>query len=668
MNTSPYEPAAARVMLVFPPPWLPVQPYIALPALQAALKEAGLGPVAMYDLNVHTWEDLIDEGHLSHCLDRCQRAQGGPNGLDELTRATAIGPYAVAHVDEAKAVLRDSERFYEYDRFAWSIRVLMEALHLVSAAHYPTHWSFIRFGMRYRYSVPEMAQAVRDRAENPFLEYFERQALPRIAATAPQLLGISVTCQDQAIPALTLARLVREQLPQTRIVMGGAYFTGLVKEMHESPELLEWADFFVVNEGESALVGLASAIAEGREPLNVPNLIYQGSGRVHQTRFVLEDVARLPCPDYDGLPWHLYLSPEPVFHLQTSRSCYWNRCAFCAHTRVNLDERYRQRSLDQVTEDVGQLVDRHGARYFTFWDEAMAPATLRRMSQRFIQTGLDVRWTAITRFEKAFLDGRVFQDLFQAGCRQVEFGYESGVQHVLDAMQKGTDVQTMSPILRAAHEAGLSISMLAMVGFPGETREDAERSLRFILDHADLIDHVFWGRFVVCKHSAVERDPDRYGLRLIPVEGPLALRQEWSREPTAPGMDSPEAQQVAARHAAQCDEAGITDTNARTGAHYLLYQDKYDATSPHFTDRRPQLDEQQLMRARLSEAEGLIVAPMPAANGRTDYLIFQTQNGRTLRVSRTLRDLIEGVQPQAPGLAKTINSLIEKGVINVLSP
>ena len=620
------------VMLVFPPPWLPVQPYIALPALQGALRNAGLAPVVLYDLNVHVWNEIFSGAHLANCLERARSRR--PADPDEsYARALLTGPYASLHADEARSILRDPERFFDYPRFAWSIRVLMEAMQLVAAAYRPTVWNYNRFEMRYRYELEDLERATEDREENPFLEYFEREALPRIEAAAPRVLGISISCQEQAIPGLTLAALVRRRLPRTVIAIGGAHFSALVKEIHANPGLFRYTDYFVVNEGESAIVGLVRAVLEDREPRDVPNLVRLGPGGVETTPFALEDAASLPPPDYDGLPWDLYFSPHPVFHLQTSRGCYWNRCTFCAQTRVISENRYRQRAPDAIVADVRSLVDRHGARHFTFWDDSMAPALLRRMSLAILEAGLEIRWTAISRFESAFLTGDVLREMYRAGCRQIEFGFESSVPRVLSLMDKGTDPELFTPVLEQARAAGLSTSLLAMVGFPGETREDAEASLRFLLERSHLFNHVYWSHFVLAKHSEVEKDPGRFGLSPRVGAGSLSVRFRWERLPGSEGMDPEESAEMARVASQRCDEAGITDTNPRTGAHYLLYQDRAGAEPPVYADRAPALEPEELGRVRLVRAEGLLMGGGSFA--------FNPKNARTVRIPPAVADLLE---------------------------
>jgi anaerobic magnesium-protoporphyrin IX monomethyl ester cyclase len=78
-----------------------------------------------------------------------------------------------------------------------------------------------------------------------------------------------------------------------------------------------------------------------------------------------EDINSLPTPDFDGLPLDKYLSPVRVLPLQSSRGCYWGRCAFCTHS-LGYGKRYQPRQPAKVAADIRQLKERYGVRYFAF--------------------------------------------------------------------------------------------------------------------------------------------------------------------------------------------------------------------------------------------------------------------------------------------------------------
>jgi anaerobic magnesium-protoporphyrin IX monomethyl ester cyclase len=61
-------------------------------------------------------------------------------------------------------------------------------------------------------------------------------------------------------------------------------------------------------------------------------------------------------------------------------------------------------------------------------------------------------------------------------------GAESGSQKILDAMEKGTRVEHIYAAARLLHEVGIEIGFFLQFGYPGETREDIEKTLQMVRD------------------------------------------------------------------------------------------------------------------------------------------------------------------------------------------
>ena len=61
-----------------------------------------------------------------------------------------------------------------------------------------------------------------------------------------------------------------------------------------------------------------------------------------------------------------------------------------------------------------------------------------------------------------------------AGFRFILFGLESANQKSLDRINKNLRVEEIEPSLKICKEAGLEPHITAMIGYPWESREDAE--------------------------------------------------------------------------------------------------------------------------------------------------------------------------------------------------
>ena len=229
----------------------------------------------------------------------------------------------------------------------------------------------------------------------------------------------------------------------------------------------------------------------------------------------LADLDDLPAPDFSDYGLDDYLPPERVLPVRTSTGCQWGRCAFCAYP-VNSFRSCVMLQPRRAVEAIAELAQRHTCRHFLLHDDELSPQRARALSEAMLDRGLDVRLAAYARLEKGFLDGGLLSYMHAAGFRTLYWGLESGSDRVLRLMRKGTTAQVAGRILETAAAACLSNHCFVMLGFPGETREEADETLAFLRDHAEAIDSIGLQGFVPSPDAAVGRDPERWGLRLGP--------------------------------------------------------------------------------------------------------------------------------------------------------
>src|ERR1700744_4387520 len=70
--------------------------------------------------------------------------------------------------------------------------------------------------------------------------------------------------------------------------------------------------------------------------------------------------------------------------------------------------------------------------------------------------------------------------LARAGCENIWMGAESGSQKILDAMDKGTTVEQIAEATGLLRQHGIRPSFFIQFGYPGETKEDIELTIRMI--------------------------------------------------------------------------------------------------------------------------------------------------------------------------------------------
>lgn len=531
-----------RILLLFPPYADATHPYSSLPYLTAFLKQGDYTNVTQRDLNVEVCEILLSSKWLSKAhqelvisFEAIER-ETVLNPAEQtkylrLAHALLLADYVIENIEEAKRIQRDKHDFYDVRRYAWSRKILENAFEIASAAYYPSRLLRSDYVMRYSTeSSQQILQAAHDPKENLFLGIFRERVIPFILQQQPDLIGVSVTYPSQIIPAFTLAALIKEQAHHIHITFGGSMISNLSESLMHARELFEVVDTFVIYEGEHALLELCRRIESDGMLRDVPNLIYQEDGEVRiSPKTFVEDLNVLPCPTYEGLPLHLYLSPEPVLMLSTSRGCYWNRCAFCTVSGPFRRGGYRQRRTQLLLRDIQHLSRQYGTSHFYFADDAANPELLESLSRLLLENNVSIYWQCEVRFEKS-LTTQLCRVIQKAGCRNLIFGLESGCQRVLDLMQKGTNIDEARAILHRCRSAGIAVNIQFFTGFPQESLRESKQTLDFIIANQHLITTVSCGPFLLQKGSLAERFPKTYGITKIHRDDKLDLQRAFPYE------------------------------------------------------------------------------------------------------------------------------------------
>ena len=89
----------------------------------------------------------------------------------------------------------------------------------------------------------------------------------------------------------------------------------------------------------------------------------------------LEDA---PTPNFDGLPFEKYFSPEVVIPYDVNRGCYYGECAFCTLPTV-IGPGYRTRSAKKIVDHVMELSEKLGTRNVNFITDCMPPGMIQQI-------------------------------------------------------------------------------------------------------------------------------------------------------------------------------------------------------------------------------------------------------------------------------------------------
>jgi radical SAM family protein len=516
-----------KVMLIFPPDWFPSEPYLSLPSLTSVLRNAG-HTVIQKDVNLEMWDWYFSEDFLKKVLrkvpqqlDRLRKLANKRDLTDyEMDVQLALCDVTRQRIDElikkaekAKSIVR-GEVFYDIDQLEWAIQVFREVTQTISLVYAPARICMPPMETDLSYKVfasNEVIEAVNDEQVNVYRDVFDHIVRPVLEAEKPDVVGISIVLQQQIFSTMTFCALIKQQFPHIHVTIGGNTVTRLRDVLPQSP-LFQFFDSAVVYEGETAFLQLVEAVGAKRELSIVPNTIYKDGNGVHESALsYAEDMAELPPPDFDGLPLEKYFVPTRILPYLATRGCYWGRCEFCDHGE-GYTAGYRSKKIQDVLADIRYLKDKYGCCHFHFTDESYPPALFRKLARGLVEEKMDIFWTTHMRFEKSLIEEAVWEDAKQSGCRYLHFGYESGVERVLQLMDKATTTEIMTKHLKLTAEAGIWNHCMGFFGFPGETREEAWQSVEFLEQNKNYVHSLGFGTFDLGRHNPVAKHPERWGV------------------------------------------------------------------------------------------------------------------------------------------------------------
>ncbi|MBI2458341.1 MAG: radical SAM protein [candidate division NC10 bacterium] len=308
----------------------------------------------------------------------------------------------------------------------------------------------------------------------------------RVAAEAlrPDWIGITMTTA-QVYDTYHVARLLR-RVPgasHAAIVLGGYHPT-------TEPELTlrecAEADIAVRGEGEFTFADLAAGLAHS----SVPGITYRNEGQILSTpdrplHDKLDDFLPPPRRLYDA--GFYYRRKADVLSgwyvkaatLMTSRGCP-KRCKFCA-AEVILP-RVRFHSVEYVLAELEGILRHYDVEVISFIDIMFISRWSRtdELCRRLIAEKLNrrLRWGASITADSITKDKLALMKA--AGCRYLNFGFETGSQRMLDLMNKRVKVEKNHNAARWAEELGLMCNSAFLMGLPGETEADLELTAQFL--------------------------------------------------------------------------------------------------------------------------------------------------------------------------------------------
>jgi anaerobic magnesium-protoporphyrin IX monomethyl ester cyclase len=344
-----------------------------------------------------------------------------------------------------------------------------------------------------------------------------------LVSLSPGAIGISIPFSFLYPDALKIALAVRKRQASCAvpIIAGGPHVTYWdVSCLEESPEI----DMVVRGEGEWTTLELLRTL-ERRGDLNgVAGLTWRdATGTIHRNRGRhLGDILELPAIDFNLLP-HAFCEKMDIFGL-VSRGCRF-RCHFCQEFRF-WGGRVRYHAVDRIINEMQTLENEYDNRHIAIDDSMLDMGTpyFFELCGRLRKSSLSRPPVFLTRLDTVNEDG--LRAMKGASISALKVGVESGSEKVLEKMKKGITPTRMAESLQLVHQAGVEAHAFVMVGHPGDTVQEAEKSIVFVDDlfEKELILSVDPAMYTPYPGTPCFSDPEKHGVTILTMDWDLWRR------------------------------------------------------------------------------------------------------------------------------------------------
>ncbi len=318
-----------------------------------------------------------------------------------------------------------------------------------------------------------------------------------IAERKPDVIGISAVVNEYRT-FKELAAFLHDITPDVPVMVGGP---------------LAWSDpittlrvdgvkVIALGEAERTIVELVDALLTGTDPLKVAGTAVLRDGELVKAPprdlMTSAELDALPFPAWDLIDladhWK-YRSMASVgirryMQVMTSRGCPY-ACIYC---HGMMGRQYRYRSPESVIEEIRVLRERYDIHEFELVDDCF---NLNRPRMHAILQGLidfndpKLRLQFPNGLRSDLLEEQDIAMLRRAGTSFISFAIETASTRLQKMIHKNLDIEKALRAITIANRAGIFCNGFFMLGFPTETKEEMESTIRLACS-TDLHEALFF--------------------------------------------------------------------------------------------------------------------------------------------------------------------------------
>jgi SAM-dependent methyltransferase len=297
----------------------------------------------------------------------------------------------------------------------------------------------------------------------------KKRFLDEIAVLKPAIVGLSVITGRQAQDSAEFSILLKERMPEVKILWGGIHPTILPEQCMRQP----YIDFVLQGEADSSICSFYEAFVNGRGLEDVPGCWWKEGGAVFRSKspFPREEPENIGLDFSEIREWDGYIYDNGLSVI-TSRGCPFS-CQFCVVQSLGI-RKWRPFPMELVRESIDLLKSKNIGRIHinddNFYVDFERAVSILEYAQ--LPSFSEIRIPTLVK------DNRI-KILAELKCKKVLSGGESCDDDILRIIQKGQTYEQMrqAAFLYKEHKS-VEPSWSFIVGMPVETLDNVKTTIR----------------------------------------------------------------------------------------------------------------------------------------------------------------------------------------------
>lgn len=349
---------------------------------------------------------------------------------------------------------------------------------------------FVHLGILKVAAVLEKAEWKVEMLDLSGISNFEDVVVEHAKSSKAEIFGFTATTAQVPV-IIDIIKAIKTVRPEIKTILGGphvaityaaykAYKRGEQevndRTIGEMKELENSFNTIIAGDGEKAIFEAVK--------LGAPKII-DADDITSEFFLTSEELNSLPFPARHLIDINTYkysIDGVSALSLISQLGCPFN-CSFCGGRKSPMLRKTRERTPENVVEEMVSMYKTFGRRGFMFYDDELnvSKQMIRLMSLITTkQKELGVEWRL-----RGFIKSHLFTEeqakvMYDAGFRWILVGFESGASKILEAINKKATCEQNTKCVEIAHNYGLKVKALMSIGHPGE-------SIKTIKDTEDWI-------------------------------------------------------------------------------------------------------------------------------------------------------------------------------------